>query len=217
MKIYLAVFLVAAAQSGGLMGATIILNQGFEEDVLAPWFQDRSFGNYRSWTVGSTVVQDGSKSAFCLGRIELRQNFVSELGSNIMELSFYGWHQLANKGNPWVELFYQDGTTSGQLEIRLNPAHSFEVSHQMIWDKFDLTPYINPNLNLNGISFVGVPGNTFSIDSVVLNTIPESSSFVLMMGSLALLMRRQRTVQQAMDANLPLAHQPSTTLTAMMR
>lgn len=201
MKIIFDIFFSCLALSANLTGASIILNQGFEDGLIAPWYQDRSFGTYRSWTVGQTTPHDGVYQAFCLGRIELRQDFTAVIGSRLTDLSFYGMHQLANLGNPWVELFYDNGTTSGQIEILLDPSHSYEISHQRIWDKFDLLPYVNKGLAINGISFIGIPNNTFIIDSVNLTTVPEPTSVALIALGACLLTQRRRVVQQGMACN----------------
>lgn len=102
----------------------VITNGDFDTGSLASWYVDRSFGSTRPWAVGSLDPHSGGYYAFNLGPLELRQDFTSILGSEITQFSFFVGAQFPNRGNPMIELFYSDGSSSGPKEIPLDPSHA---------------------------------------------------------------------------------------------
>lgn len=187
-------FLLVLSICPTLGHGAVIANGGFEDGTLDPWYIGRELGSNRSWLLGTREPHEGIYDVFSLGRIELRQDFIPVQGADVLELSFFGTHQFPDRGNPWVELFYSDDSTSGFIEIPLDPDHSWQSAGLVtIWDKFDLVPHLEQNKSLTGVSFIGIPDNVFSIDSVVLRTVPEPhSTGLILLGALAWVIRRPR-------------------------
>lgn len=158
----------------------MIVNGGFESGNLAPWYEDRTFGATRPWIIGSLDPNSGSNYAFNLGPLELRQDFLPILGSQITQFSFFVSHQFPNRGNPNIEIFYSDGNSSGLQEIILDPSHATGSSSSgWIWDEVNLLTYVDPGREVSGISVVGISDNVLGIDSFTLEAIPEPSAFFL--------------------------------------
>jgi hypothetical protein len=193
MKIpYLSSFLIFSSYSTAL--SAVILNDGFDTGSLTPWYEDRSFGSSRAWATGSLDPHSGGFYAFNLGPLELRQDFVPILGSDIAQFSFFIGAQFADRGNPMIEVFYSDNTSSGLREIALDPSHaSGGSSSGWIWDEVDLIPFVDVNRQVSGVSVVGIPNNVLRIDTFSLIAIPEPSTSALLCGSiLGLALYRKR-------------------------
>ena len=177
----------------------LIANGDFDTGSLAPWYEDRTFGSTRPWSVGSLDPHSGGFYAFNLGPLELRQDFTPILGSEIAQFSFYIGAQFPDRGNPMVELFYSDGGSSGPREILLNPSHaSGGSSSGWIWDEVDLVPFVDVTRHVSGVSVVGIPNNVLRIDTFSLTAVPEPSIFTLLAGSfMGLVFHRKRVEQDA--------------------
>jgi len=161
--------------------ATVIVNSGFEGTELTPWYVDREFGSNRGWDVSSSAPHSGTQHASNLGRIELRQDFPAILGSQIQEFSFFASHQFPDRGNPWIEVFYTDGSSSGAQDISLDPSRSWQSSGlDWQWDKFNLLGFVDPARSVSGVSVVGIPNNVLFIDTFSLVPVPEPSSIMLL-------------------------------------
>jgi hypothetical protein len=201
MKItHLTISLITLACSSA-QGA-VIVNGDFDTGSLAPWYVDRSFGSTRPWSVGSLDPHSGGYYAFNLGPLELRQNFPPILGADITQFSFFVGAQFPNRGNPMVELFYSDGSSSGPKEIPLDPSHaSGGSSSGWIWDEVDLLPFVDGIRSVSGVSVVGVPNNVLRIDTFSLTAVPEPSIFALLGGSLIGLAIHRRRVEQDAPSN----------------
>ena len=172
----------------------VIVNGDFDTGSLAPWYEDRSFGSTRPWSIGSLDPHSGGFYAFNLGQLELRQDFDPILGSEITQFSFYIGAQFPNRGNPMVELFYSDGVSSGPREIPLDPSHaSGGSSSGWIWDEVDLLPFVDGSRQVSGVSVLGISNNVLRIDTFSLATVPEPSIFTLLAGSfIGLVLQRKR-------------------------
>ena len=190
-SLYLAVTFAIVASP--LTQGAVIANGAFDTGVLSPWYVDRSFGSTRPWTIGSLDAHSGRYYAFNLGPLELRQNFTPILGSKISQFSFFVVAQFPNRGNPWVEVFYSDGGSTGPREIVLDPSHaSGSSSSGWIWDKVDLLPFVDGSRQVSGVSVVGIPNNVLSIDTFSLTAVPEPSISAWLGASLAGLVTRRR-------------------------
>jgi hypothetical protein len=203
MKItYLTISLITLACS--CSHGAVIANADFDTGSLAPWYVDRSFGSTRPWSVGSLDPHSGGYYAFNLGPLELRQDFTSILGSEITQFSFFVGAQFPNRGNPIIELFYSDGSSSGSKEIPLDPSHaSGGSSSGWIWDEVDLLPFVDKNRKVSGVSVIGITNNTLRVDTFSLTTVPEPSIFVLLGGSLIGLAFHRRRVVKVVAPNEP--------------
>lgn len=158
------------------------MNGGFETGNLAPWYEDRTFGSSRPWLIGSLDPHSGDYYAFNLGPLELRQDFTPILGSQIKKFSFFLSHQFPDRGNPSAEIFYSDDSTSGLLEIILDPSHATGGSSSgWVWDEVNLLHHIDISREVSGISVVGIPDNVLGIDSFSLEAIPEPSAILLIL------------------------------------
>ena len=176
---------------------SVIINAGFDTGSLVPWYVDRVFGTNRGWNIGGIDPQSGSYYAFNAGRIELRQNFTPVLGNEITSFSFFVTEQFANRGNPWIEVFYADGTSTGLQDVVLDPLHATGGTNSgWIWDEIDLLPYVDKSRGVSGVSIVGIPSNTLCVDTFTLATVPEPLSSSLVLTSLAVLLPRRRRVNK---------------------
>lgn len=189
---YLVIALGATICSGG--HGAVIANGDFDTGVLSPWYEDRSFGSSRQWSVGSLDPHSGGYYAFNVGPLELRQDFTPILGSNISQFSFFVGAQFPDRGNPLVEVFYLDGGSSGPREVVLDPSHASSGSSSgWIWDEVDLIPFVEGNRQVSGVSIVGIPNNVLRIDTFSLTSVPEPSAFPLFTGAIiGLVLQRKR-------------------------
>lgn len=148
----------------------LLLNTGFEAG-LPPWKEGRSFGSYRSWdtsTVTSSI--EGNSHAFCLGRIELKQDIKPVPANEIQKLSFQAAQQFTNRGNFWVEVFYTNQTSSGFIEFGLRDGLKGLINS---WELIDLKPHLDNDKIVSAISIVGIPNNVLSIDDFVIEVSNE--------------------------------------------
>jgi hypothetical protein len=201
MKItYPTISLIALA--GTCAHGVVIANGDFDTGSLAPWYVDRSFGSTRPWAVGSLNPHSGGYYAANLGPLELRQDFTPTLGSEITQFSFFVVAQFPNRGNPMIELFYSDGSSSGPKEIPLDPSHASGGSVSgWIWDEVDLLPFVDGIRKVSGVSIIGIPNNVLRIDTFSLTAVPEPSTFVLLGGSHVGIVSHRRRGAQAEGGN----------------
>lgn len=139
-----------------LFGYDVLSNAGFEYTTFSPWYQDRAFGYYREWMIGTHNPAEGLQNAFCLGRVELRQDFAPVPAKEIGILTFQARQQFTGLGPMWVEMFYHDGTSTGFIEIELAGSH--------VWQTIDLLPFLDHTQMVNGISVFGIPDNPLVVD-----------------------------------------------------
>ena len=139
-----------------LCAGNILINGGFENLEFEPWYQDRFFGSYRSWGIGTHDPAEGQQNAFCLGRVELRQDFTPVPANRIGQLTFKARQQFAGRGPMWAELFYGDGTSTGFMEI--------ELEGDFDWQTIDLLPFLDQSKMVSGVSVFGIPDNTLVVD-----------------------------------------------------
>ncbi len=172
---------------------SIIQNGGFESGVLGPWYEDRASGSTRPWGVTSIRPYDGERSAFNLGRLELRQDFAPVSASDILTARFAAARQGTSTSNDILaEWFYTDGTSSGALLFVITTAGSGSTT---IWQQFDLLPFLDPAKTVRGLSFTGVPDVTTKLDGVVVTAVPEPNIMAVAAWPLPWMLRRRRTHQ----------------------
>lgn len=170
----------------------VLINGGFETGVLDPWFEDRSSGTVRSWNVSGISPHQGSRSAFALGRLELRQDFPAIPAVEIAEASFYGAR--SSGSGPAIDIlaewFYSDGSSSGPASF---PVTVSSAGSNKVWQLFDMLPHLDRSRIVAGISFTGITGTTTHLDDVRVMAVPEPSAIlVAAIGILATCLRRNR-------------------------
>lgn len=161
-------FLLAFVAGPSLFAYDVVRRGGFEGTEFAPWYQDRAFGDFRSWRIGTHEPAEGLQDAFCLGRVELRQNLSPVPVNEIREFSFAAQQQFTNMGPAWVEVFYLDGTSTGFIEVPLKG--------KFVWQTVDILPVLDNTKILSGVSVFGIPANTLSIDNFRIVPLAEKLS-----------------------------------------
>ena len=151
--IYAVLFLTITSP---LFAHEVLSNAGFENTTFSPWYQDRVFGPFREWMIGAHHPAEGLQNAFCLGRVEIRQDFAPVPAKNIGILTFQARQQFTGLGPMWVEMFYEDDTSTGFIEVAL-------VGSQ-VWQTIDLLEYLDHSKHLSGISIIGIPDNVLVVD-----------------------------------------------------
>jgi hypothetical protein len=181
----------------GSVPGTVLLNSGFEDGVLDPWFQGRVASGGEDWHVTNADAYSGTFSATNTGNKEIRQNFAPISTADIRELSFYAKHV-----GPGVDMsvifFILPGPDS-------NLNTSVKTTTSGAWQKFDVTSVLNTNAILIGFSVYGnSAGPNFTrtyLDDVTIVLVPEPSSFLfcatLIGTSLTFGTRRIRVVRQS--------------------
>lgn len=163
---------------GGIARADNLLqNPGFEDGVLAPWFNARTefcFDTCIPWAVTSSDHHSGNFSAMDTGNIELRQNFAATPTSMIDQVSFWLRHPAGGSLPTAFDFFYSDGTDFEFLVFTSTSG----------WEFFNVTSSLSPGRSLVGFSIWGVTPNfvTF-VDDLVINAntqVPEPGSLVLL-------------------------------------
>ena len=129
--------------------AAVILNGGFEDGVLAPWYQgvgSLDFITDEYWNVASNRSFTGNYSATNVGNNELRQDFTPVASSQITEISFYLLNDTLAVDTA-IQLHYSDGSSNQILLSGVSTG---------VWEYMNVTGSLDFNKNLSGISFFGV-------------------------------------------------------------
>lgn len=171
----LAFLLVAASPA---MAVNILLNSGFENGDLAPWFQGRDFTTAGPWEATMSDAHNGDWSAFVAGNREIRQDFTAVASENVNELSLW----LRMPGGPpaisFVTTFYDDNTENGD---------TFNIGTD--WTFVDFTSLLVGGKNLVGIGVFGCNGCggeqlTFLDDALVDARVPAPATLLLLIPGL---------------------------------
>lgn len=171
----LAFLLVAASPA---MAVNILLNSGFEDGDLAPWFQGRDLTTAGPWEATMSDAHDGDWSAFVGGNREIRQDFAAVASENVNELSLW----LRMPGGPpaisFVTTFYDDNTENGD---------TFNIGTD--WTFVDFTALLVGGKNLVGIGVFGCNGCggeqlTFLDDALVDARVPAPATLLLLIPGL---------------------------------
>ena len=157
----------------------MIVNGGFENGVLNPWFQDRDLENALQvdWDATMADARSGNWSATATGNLELRQNFSGVDTALIAEISFWLKHPAGNKPS-FISLFYDDGSVTDFTRLTTGAD----------WEQLDVTADLEAGKVLNGFSVFGFnsggqPGVVF-LDDVLITTVPLPPAFALLMTAL---------------------------------
>ncbi len=145
----LRVFFFLVLYSSCSYSATVVLNGGFEDGVLSPWYQGIGTLDYlhdEFWNISSNRSFAGNYSVTNVGNNELRQNFTPIAASQITEVSFYLLKESFAVDSA-VQLHYSDGTQDQLLVSNTGTD---------IWEHMDITGSLDLNKNLSGISFFGI-------------------------------------------------------------
>jgi hypothetical protein len=145
----LRVFFFLVLYSSCSYSATVVLNGGFEDGVLSPWYQGIGTLDYTHdefWNISSNRSFTGNYSVTNVGNNELRQNFTPIAASQITEVSFYLLKESFAVDSA-VQLHYSDGTQDQLLVSNTGTD---------IWEHMNITGSLDLNKNLSGISFFGI-------------------------------------------------------------
>lgn len=163
--------------------ATVVLNSGFEDGVLMPWYQGTGTLDYphdEFWNISSNRSFTGNHSATNVGNNELRQDFSPIAASQITEISFYLLKETFAVDSA-VQFHYSDGTLN-QIFVS-----NTDID---IWEYLNVTGSLDLNKNLSGISFFGIrssdPGGIrLYLDDFKIITIPLPAGIWLFSSGLA--------------------------------
>ena len=176
----IAIALVAAAASPSLGQYNVLLNPGFEDGVLAPWYQKADYGGPENWNVTTADVHSGLYSATDRGNKLIAQDFDPVPVEEIIEASF--WLKNVDASINAVYFEYSDFTTEENIWWPTGG-----------WDFINATAWLDPGKELISFGVYGVSGGTtertYVDDWKVL--IPEPASGLLLgLAVLALYRRR---------------------------
>jgi hypothetical protein len=173
----------------GPAGATPLLNTGFEDGVLSPWFQ--GIGSLDSpqdefWSVTNAAANAGEWSATNVGNNELRQDFAPVATSSIAEVSLFLRKEGVIGLVSAVQFHYLDDSFS---------QHLVSASQFDLWEPHDLTDRLVPGKHLVGVSVFGIradPVTRTYVDDFII-VVPEPASAVLVAAGLAAMGRHRPT------------------------
>lgn len=174
--------------AGSAFAGNILVNPGFEDGVLAPWFNSNDFCGGCTWAVTSSDSHSGKFSAFVSGNRLLEQDFSPIADSSITEASL--WLKMPDTGVAAIYFLYSDATTEENV-----------VSVGSDWTKFDMTSFLDVGKSLAGIGVYGCTGCaghslTFADDFVVNSGggVPEPGTLVMLgsgiLGAAGMIRRR---------------------------
>ncbi len=142
-------FFLLLVHSSYSYSATSILNGGFEDGVLVPWYQGIGTLDYSHdefWNISSSRSFTGIYSVTNIGNNELRQDFTPIASNQITEISFYLLKETFAEDSA-IQFHYSDGTQDQLL------VSNTDVD---IWEFMDVTSFLDFNKELSGLSFFGI-------------------------------------------------------------
>jgi len=191
-KICLALLALVALTFGTASAANIIVNPGFEDGRLDPWYQDREFGGTQDWDADTIDFHSGKWSAYDVGNYELRQDFAPIATDSITEVSFWAKHVYevpGDEGLAYTFFYTDDSYYQGVVD----------VYPQDGWVFNDVTSRLESGKMLEAFSVFGnSSGQTYTfVDDFMIdgNVVPEPATFALFgLGALGvgLVIRRRR-------------------------
>jgi len=166
-----------------------LLNPGFEDTVLVPWFQGIGTLDYphdEFWSLTTSSANTGAQSASNVGNNELRQDFSPVATSAILEVSLFLRKEGVVGQQSAIQFHYLDGSFTQHIVF----ASAFDL-----WEKYDLTSSLTPQQQLVSVSVFGVrsdvPTRTYVDDFAIV--VPEPRTATLIAIGLAFLARRRAT------------------------
>lgn len=181
MKYQVTIALLVLAATGGLASADVLINPGFEDGALTPWYQKVDLGGPENWNVTTADAHSGMYSATDRGNKLIAQDFAAIQVSDILEASL--WLRNLDMSLNVVYFQYSDGSTE---ENEWWPNGS--------WEFIDATGWLDGGKSLVSFGVYGISGampteRTY-VDDWTLNVVPEPASLVLF-GLAPLILRRR--------------------------
>lgn len=129
----------------------IMLFEGFESGVLAPWYNGADGCSGCMWTVTSADAHSGTYSAESPGNRELRIDFDPIPVSAIASASFWMRHPNYASAPSSLSFWYSDGTHRS----------AFVSTSSFEWERVDFTGWLDdPTKSLSGVTIWGYNGGT---------------------------------------------------------
>jgi hypothetical protein len=178
--------------------AILILNPSFESSDMSAWNRTAITG-IRPWGRGSASAQDGSWYVFTVDEASISQSFSSILGAEVTAFTF--WVDRPTTANMFIELSYQDGSSSGRVSINGGTAPG--------WGLYDALSLVEPTKQLTGLSIIKTGTGTARLDNFQLVAVPETSTVALCIPGLGLLLRRKRLIGSRGVVSSPVPHHPA--------
>lgn len=175
----------------GSSAAVLLLNPSFESSDMSAWNRTAITG-IRPWGRGSASAQDGLWYVFAVDEASISQTFSPVLGAEVTTFSF--WVDRPMTANMFIELSYQDGSSSGLVSINGGTAPG--------WGQFGALSLVEPSKQLTGLSIIKTGTGTARLDNFQLVAVPEASTVPLCIPGLGLLLRRKRQ-NKSCRANRP--------------
>jgi hypothetical protein len=173
---------LAAAMVGAPAGAAnILVNPGFEDGVLDPWYQKADYGGPENWNVTTADFHTGLYSATDRGNKLIAQDFDPVPVADILEASV--WVRNLDASINAVYFEYSDFTTQEEILFHPNDA----------WNYWDMTAYLASGKELISFGVYGVSGGATErtyVDDWVLDVIPAPAGLVVL--SIGLVGARRR-------------------------
>jgi hypothetical protein len=101
----------------------------------------------------------------------------------------------------FIELSYQDGSSSGRVSINGGTAPG--------WGLYDALSLVEPTKQLTGLSIIKTGTGTARLDNFQLVAVPETSTVALCIPGLGLLLRRKRLIGSRGVVSSPVPHHPA--------
>lgn len=181
MKTIVTVLLAASALCAPAVAGNILINPGFEDGILAPWYQKADYGGPENWNVTAADAHTGLYSATDRGNKLLAQDFAPIAVADILEASV--WVKNLDASINAVYFEYSDSSTHEEILFHSNGE----------WNYWDVTSFLAPGKELVSLGLWGVSGGATErtyVDDWVLEVIPAPASLTLL--SLGLLGVRRR-------------------------
>jgi len=166
---------VALTAAGALVapaaGSGVLLNPGFEDGVLLPWYQKADYGGPEDWNVTTADQHSGQYSATDRGNKLIAQDFDPIPVEDILELSLW----IKNLDASFNTIYFEYADLSTREEVASHPDAE--------WNHWEVTSFLVPGKELISFGIYGVSGGaterTF-VDDWVLNVVPAPAGFVLL-------------------------------------
>lgn len=178
--------IVAALLAAGVLGApaaagNILVNPGFEDGALHPWYQKADYGGPEDWNVTTADFHSGMYSATDRGNKLIAQDFDPVPVADILEASVW----VRNLDASFNAIYFEYSDLSTQEEVLSHPSAE--------WNYWEMTSYLIPGKELISFGVYGVSGGVTErtyVDDWVLNVVPAPAGLAVL--SLGLLGSRRR-------------------------
>lgn len=151
MKFKIFIVSLVIAQS---LQASLLVNPNFEDQDMSAWTREAISG-IRPWSIGSATPQSGSRYVFTVDEAKISQTFASVSVDAIEEFSF--WVDRPATATLLIEVFYQDGESSGIIDI--------SSATDAGWNKYEAKTLLVQQKNLTGIQITKLGSGTVRLDN----------------------------------------------------